>query len=898
MTAPLAWDSKDPDDIDDFDIDWSARLVTDETISTSTWLLPSGITRVSDTNTATTTTIILAAGSAGALYTLTNRITTSGGRTLDQDVNLLVEGNGPASTNSVLLYPGSPLYDSEASIVLEPSGSEATDSANFAAAALLGRNVVMRDPDGTKFRLTGTIPVYARVKGLGTPEIIFRISQSSQRGLWGKSGGGMEFFKITHIVDGVRPTNGSFGCAITTSVYADDHEECRSFNLSNIWFDCSAINGGDIWNTISVMGNTHSFKFSNLTFTGDYLIPILCHWGFNRQGTAQVQVSYHPRLAIFENIFCLNKADATDSGNLLNEVCYGIYLSGVHDVVITNHVTRGGKNGLIITPGDHGDWRADLASAGRTMSGIVINGFTAENVPGKMLWVNGVATLVSYYPARWVGTNHDMNVTITGITCRRGNNNDNSTNPGQILVSHCKNVSIRGMDIANINENPFANDNDPVVEVQSSINCDIQGTTRSAFGWQLTSGRNIRVNASAYCSRATATSGLVGIRVVGGILTATAESAVSAGGTSVVFDVRTDIYPGMLFEYNGTFFEFTSGAYYETDDNGLSVAANDNITHTIQPAPIAIPNGATITLHTGVNGARIDDGEVSGFFTHVEVASSDARMPNDVRIVGTKFSRSQKYDIDWQNGEGEVNGTSHEFSNMAGLAGIAQINIAGGLLDVKGPKFNRRTRWPKNAYHVFRQTAASNLGEISGCLFGGVDELQSGSKGAIRLGAQGNPPDLIFGNRYAPSMGTRIVSASLATRLTIGQTEFISDTAPLTTGDLEDGTYTFDNDAAAAGVGISVITTEGTSGTLNGGATTGTITDQDQILVVNSTTGLAEGNRITIVGANGTYKVWRIDGLNVYLTSKVTTTVGGATLTAAAVAFAAPVSKTLATAAA
>lgn len=85
----LRWPNKDPDEVLDYVIDWSDRLAGD-TISTSTWEVPSGITKDSDSNGTTSTTVWLSGGTANAVYTLTNRIVTAAGRTMDQSVRLTV----------------------------------------------------------------------------------------------------------------------------------------------------------------------------------------------------------------------------------------------------------------------------------------------------------------------------------------------------------------------------------------------------------------------------------------------------------------------------------------------------------------------------------------------------------------------------------------------------------------------------------------------------------------------------------------------------------------------------------------------------------------------------------------------------------------------------------------
>lgn len=85
----------------------------------------------------------------------------------------------------------------------------------------------------------------------------------------------------------------------------------------------------------------------------------------------------------------------------------------------------------------------------------------------------------------------------------------------------------------------------------------------------------------------------------------------------------------------------------------------------------------------------------------------------------------------------------------------------------------------------------------------------------------------------------------------------------------------------------SVCTVAGTNGTLNGGATTGGITINTPTLVVNSTTGLAIGDYITIAGVAGIKKVSNIVGTTVTIDSNA-----NATVVAAAVAFSTATFKT------
>ena len=78
---------KDPNAVLDYTVDWTAWLDSD-TISTSTWIVPSGITEDSSTNDTEKAIIYLSGGTAGEIYSVTNRITTAAGRTDDRTIRI------------------------------------------------------------------------------------------------------------------------------------------------------------------------------------------------------------------------------------------------------------------------------------------------------------------------------------------------------------------------------------------------------------------------------------------------------------------------------------------------------------------------------------------------------------------------------------------------------------------------------------------------------------------------------------------------------------------------------------------------------------------------------------------------------------------------------------------
>ncbi len=77
---------KDPDAVLDYYIDWSEWLDETDSVASSTWTVPDGISADTNAYTATRTEIWLSGGTAGEWYHLTNHITTTDGREDDRTI--------------------------------------------------------------------------------------------------------------------------------------------------------------------------------------------------------------------------------------------------------------------------------------------------------------------------------------------------------------------------------------------------------------------------------------------------------------------------------------------------------------------------------------------------------------------------------------------------------------------------------------------------------------------------------------------------------------------------------------------------------------------------------------------------------------------------------------------
>ncbi len=81
---------KDPDATLDYTFNWAAWLTGGDTISASSWIVPTGITATSPTHTGTTASALLSGGTTGQQYTCVNRITTVNGLIDDRSLLLSI----------------------------------------------------------------------------------------------------------------------------------------------------------------------------------------------------------------------------------------------------------------------------------------------------------------------------------------------------------------------------------------------------------------------------------------------------------------------------------------------------------------------------------------------------------------------------------------------------------------------------------------------------------------------------------------------------------------------------------------------------------------------------------------------------------------------------------------
>lgn len=87
----FSWPAKDPDEVLDYQFNWTDRLEAGETIATSTMLVASGDVVIdSESNLGEVTTVWLSGGTDSTVSIITNRITTSALRTYEESARLRI----------------------------------------------------------------------------------------------------------------------------------------------------------------------------------------------------------------------------------------------------------------------------------------------------------------------------------------------------------------------------------------------------------------------------------------------------------------------------------------------------------------------------------------------------------------------------------------------------------------------------------------------------------------------------------------------------------------------------------------------------------------------------------------------------------------------------------------
>lgn len=212
----LIWPSKDPDEVLDYQVDWSARL-GDDTISSSVFTLEqaAGLVIDSQSNAAKTATVWLSGGTTGGTGWLLNRITTAGGRTFDEVIQVAIISSAgapapvppfgrPSPANLKAKYPAfTAVPDATIQMYLDDAPvDESWTEGDFANAIMLwaAHTMTLNGIGADEIGQAGAAGV-ARLKS-GTLDVSFKDSSSASDGGYGGTNFGRQFYALLRVNKG------------------------------------------------------------------------------------------------------------------------------------------------------------------------------------------------------------------------------------------------------------------------------------------------------------------------------------------------------------------------------------------------------------------------------------------------------------------------------------------------------------------------------------------------------------------------------------------------------------------------------------------------------------------------------------------------------------------------
>jgi len=84
--------TKTSNEVKNYTVDWADETTdVSDTIDSSGFVVPTGITKDDDSNSTTTATIWLSGGRHGVTYVITNQVVTVGGKTLEQSFTVEID---------------------------------------------------------------------------------------------------------------------------------------------------------------------------------------------------------------------------------------------------------------------------------------------------------------------------------------------------------------------------------------------------------------------------------------------------------------------------------------------------------------------------------------------------------------------------------------------------------------------------------------------------------------------------------------------------------------------------------------------------------------------------------------------------------------------------------------
>lgn len=554
------------------------------------------------------------------------------------------------------------------------------ETAQFVAAlSYTGPLVINPLPASAEYTVSGTLPVYAQLVGQGGRARIHVTVTDTEMGFKIETGGALDMLRIRRT--SVSPSgSGTHGNAITI---APPDFEVSSTDEFYDWRigDIEIVADGAVSNVVSIINNAYRGQIDRLKISGDFLFPLLFHWGWlDRDGSP-------PETKCPRNINVgLIEVDGGGSANTR-----GVTISGCHDIRFGRIIHTDSATGFVVQPGDVGGEFAVDDSEDRVLSGIIVDQLISTNVIDDECRVNGYGYILpDTTNRRWNMTDH----AYTGVTVKEFISVKGSASAGESVqfrqarnchVGILRQSLLPGASVTSLSSG---------ILITSSVDCSVNGSVLSSRAATIASGYGTKLNLIASNpDTATPANSVNGIRMDGAGVAHTVNGAVLAGATSLVIDaITTMIYPGLCAVYNDGsndhIITFTSSWYY---DPALP-AGNLDAAPSIMPAPVAIPDAATLTILEGAHSTTIS-GSYEGYWAGVRISSTHALIPMNTEVMRARFERSGVYGYLATNGRGHaISDCTFDQNNSTDTATGANVRIEGSstAISISRNRYNEK----------------------------------------------------------------------------------------------------------------------------------------------------------------------------------------------------------------
>lgn len=556
-------------------------------------------------------------------------------------------------------------------------------------------------PSTRTWGFTGTFPIATgcSIIFVGKPTINMTVDNDN-RGFYfsdGTENAHISGDALVNLTVNTAGSNGSFNGAFTFSTfyYTSDPTGVRRCSIKgDILVDCQGPANGK---PVSIYGYTEDVEIDGVHASGTTNIAFTCHWSGNGSSGVLPTKTWHPHRIIWRRV----RSD--NSGSNLN--C--LILSAPGKITVEDCGSADVEEGILVFAGDYGYTYADNLEQNEACE-VYINRWQARTAADYGLSVDMISSGLNSSPV-WVGSDHNARVIVDGLSIVVPSAN---TATNGVVAQGLREFTMRGFNF----RDEGSNNTEYAIELFGVTEARVQGKAISRNGCLVRNCGEVNWDVHVEMFNPDPDIAEYGISASATSETTTVDGAVSSGGESITLDsVATVMGPGGILRYND------GSADYEMDIL-TSTKVGGTQTISITPAPVAIPDGATVTLIQTTKALNVGAVEFNGFGVGIRLTGSSTAKVRNVHLAGTKFKRCGVYDVEAAAVQGfRAIGTVHTHSGQRTTTtnryGFQMASNAASFV-ISGAHFDRNCT---RLRYLINIDNSATRGFVGNCLFESIN---------------------------------------------------------------------------------------------------------------------------------------------------------------------------------